>query len=92
MLPLYRLDVVEDRLHRVAVAAGILARVDAKLTGKAPVRLQRIAVLAMAGVVLRGSEQQPLTPVGGAVPIVLDQAEGDLLVVRVVADLAGCRR
>src|SRR5882762_8810315 len=59
--------------------------------GEAAIRLEVIAVLAMPGRVL-GARQQQAVPVGGPrLQIVLEQAEPQLLVVRIVADLAGRR-
>src|SRR6267142_6799197 len=54
-----------------------------------PVALQRVAVLAMPGGVLGGGQQQAIAVAGLGVEVVLQQAEPELLVVRVVAELGG---
>src|SRR6266850_1318195 len=56
---------------------------------EAPVALQRVAVLAMPGGVLGARQQQALAVVGLRVQVVLQQAEPQLLVVRVVPQLGG---
>src|SRR5207249_286344 len=55
--------------------------------GEAAIRLEMIAVLAVPGRVLRAGEQQTLAIGRPALQVILDQAESELLVVRIVAGL-----
>src|SRR5262245_40212177 len=56
------------------------------------VRLEGVAVLLMPRRVLGTGEQEPLAVAVGIPAVVVEQAEGDLLVVRVVAVLDGGER
>src|SRR6266702_3959480 len=59
---------------------------------EAAARLEEIAVFAVTRGVLRASEEQPLAAGCAVLAIVLEQAKGDLLVVRIVADAGGDER
>src|SRR5438309_11858014 len=78
-------------LARRALALVGDKKLEAERLGEAAIRLEVIAVLAMPGRVLGAREQQAV-PVGGPrLPIVLEEAEPQLLVVGIVADLADRR-
>ena len=54
--------------------------------GEATVALEMVAVLAVAGRVLGAGQQQAVAVGGLAAAVVLQQAEPELLIVRVIAD------
>src|SRR5262249_49257859 len=62
-------------------------RLDAEGLGEAPVGLEGIAVLHVTGGVMSAGQQQGVAIMGAGVPVVLQEAERDLLVVGVVAFL-----
>src|SRR5262245_14673110 len=66
-----------------AVSARVLrsARVELERLGEAPIRLQRVAVLAVAGRVPGARQEQPVAVTGRGAEIVFHQAETELLVV-----------
>src|SRR5262245_50337336 len=83
---------VEQRLLDRGVTPGVLARGDAHRLREAAVRLQRLAVLAVAGRERRGAHQQAPTGGVGVAPEVLQLDQADLLVVGVVPELAAPER
>src|ERR687892_141773 len=66
---------------------SVLAHVEG--FGEAAIALEWIAVLAMPGGVLGAGQQQPVAVGGPAVAVVFEEAEPQLLVVRVVTELGG---
>src|SRR5262245_13845006 len=69
--------------------ASRLSIVEPEGLGKAAVGLQRVAVLSVPRGVLGAGQEQSLPIAGGAVTVVLQEAETQLLVVRIIAELAG---
>src|SRR5438876_1321784 len=69
--------------------SNTLPRVQSQRLGEAPVGLQGVAVLAVAGGVLGARQEQPIAVGGPGVEKVLQQAEPQLLVVGIVPELAG---
>src|SRR5256885_13926085 len=58
----------------------------------APAALEEIAVLPVPGSVLDAGEQQPVAVEAAVLGVALEQALGDLLIVRIVAEAAGGER
>src|SRR3569623_1376895 len=63
-----------------------MQRRDAERLAEAAAAVQRIAVLAMARRVMRRRHQQAVTVGIAVAAVILEQAERDLLVVRIVAE------